>query len=164
VASGSLRHDLYYRLAVFSVTLPPLRDRREDLPLLTRHFVRQFNRKHSADVEGAGPEVLALFDAYGWPGNVRELRNVLERAVILARAGWIEPAHLPPFLRRPAAAATDAISIPAGATAAEAERLLVVATLERVGGNKTEAARRLGVDVKTIRNKLRSWQQNGDGP
>jgi len=162
VASGRLRHDLYYRLAVFTLALPPLRERRDDVPLLTQHFVRQFNRKHGADVEGASMSTLALFEGYGWPGNVRELRNVLERAVILARSGWIEPTHLPAFLQRPAADAGDAVVIPAGATAAEAERLLVLATLERVGGNKAEAARRLGLDVKTIRNKLRAWQQDGD--
>ena len=162
IATGRLRHDLYYRLNVFTLALPPLRARRGDVPLLTQHFVRQFNRKHGADVEGASASTLALLEGYGWPGNVRELRNVLERAVILARTGWIEPTHLPAFLQRPAADAGDAVVIPAGATAAEAERLLVLATLERVGGNKAEAARRLGFDVKTIRNKLRAWQHDGD--
>jgi DNA-binding NtrC family response regulator len=162
VAGGRLRHDLYYRLAVFTVVLPPLRERGEDVSLLTQHFVRQFNRKHGAEVEGASPATFALFEDYRWPGNVRELRNVVERAVILARAGWIEPTHLPPFLQRPTAGAAGAVIIPAGATAAEAERLVVLATLERAGGNKAEAARRLGIDVKTIRNKLRAWQHDED--
>ena len=161
VESGVLRRDLFYRLNVFTVPLPPLREREGDVPLLAQHFVRQFNAKHGTRVEGIGPEAERVMRGYGWPGNVRELRNVIERAVILARTGWIEAHHLPPFLPGAAAAGDDGIVIPAGATAAEAERVLILETLKRVGNNKAEAARHLGMDVKTIRNKLKAY---GVGP
>ncbi len=161
VELGVLRRDLFYRLNVFTVPLPPLREREGDVLLLAQHFVLQFNAKHGARVEGLGPETERTMRGYGWPGNVRELRNVIERAVILARTGWIETNHLPPFLLGAGIEAGDGIVIPAGATAAEAERLLILETLKRVGNNKAEAARQLGMDVKTIRNKLKAY---GIGP
>ncbi|OYW07140.1 MAG: hypothetical protein B7X11_00445 [Acidobacteria bacterium 37-65-4] len=160
VREGRLRADLFYRLNVFTVFLPPLRDRAEDLPLLAQHFVGQFNRRHGTTVEGPGPVALELLRGYRWPGNVRELRNVMERAVILAGAGWIEAAHLPPYLRKPSAGA--GLDLHPGLTLAEAERLLIIETLKATGRNKAEAARRLGVDVKTLRKKLRSGE--GDLP
>jgi len=115
-------------------------------------------------VEGLGREAERAIRSYDWPGNVRELRNVVERAIILARSGWIEANHLPPFLQRPIPGVADAIVIPAGATAAEAERTLILETLARVGNNKARAARDLGMDVKTIRNKLKAYGiRTGDG-
>ena len=163
VELGLLRRDLYYRLNVFTLALPPLREREGDVVLLAQHFVLQFNAKHGARVEGLGREAERSLRSYAWPGNVRELRNVIERAVILAREGWIEPQHLPPFLPGAGAAGDDGIVIPAGATAAEAERVLVLETLKRAGNNKAEAARQLGVDVKTIRNKLKAYGADPDG-
>jgi DNA-binding NtrC family response regulator len=163
IASGHLRQDLYYRLNVFTVAMPSLRERVEDLPLLVQHFVGLFDKKHGASVEGARAEVLSLMEAYPWPGNVRELRNVVERAVILAREGWIEAHHLPPYLRRPSPSPVRGLVIPSGATLAEAEKRLILAALEETGNNKAEAARRLGLDVKTIRNKLKSYGMEGDG-
>ena len=157
VERGTLRRDLYYRLNVFTLALPALRERDTDVLLLAQHFVHHFNAKHDTSVEGLGSEAERVVRSYEWPGNVRELRNVVERAVILARSGWIESNHLPPFLQRPAPDAAGAIVIPAGATAAEAERLLVLETLARVGNNKARAARELGMDVKTIRNKLKAY-------
>ena len=157
IAGKRLRQDLYYRLNVFTVALPPLRERGEDVPLLTQHFILRFNDKHGLEVRGAAPEVLERLAAFGWPGNVRELRNVVERAVILARDGWIEPPHLPPYLRRGAPAPGGSITVPAGATAAEAEKILILETLKRVDQNKSRAARELGLDVKTIRSKLKSY-------
>jgi DNA-binding NtrC family response regulator len=157
VEQGILRRDLFYRLNVFMITLPPLREREGDVALLTQHFVRQFNAKHGTTVEGIAGDSERLMRDYGWPGNVRELRNVIERAVILARSGWIEPHHLPPFLQGPAGEAAGAIVIRPGATAAEAERVLILETLRRAGNNKAEAARQLGIDVKTIRNKLKAY-------
>ena len=157
VELGILRRDLYYRLNVFTVPLPPLRARGDDMLLLAQHFVREFNAKHGASVEGLGREAERMMRGYAWPGNVRELRNVIERAVILARSGWIEGHHLPPFFPAARQESEDAIVIPAGATAAEAERVLILETLKRVGNNKAEAARQLGMDVKTIRNKLKSY-------
>ena len=159
VEGGRLRRDLYYRLNVFHIALPPLRDRGDDVILLAHHFLRVFNDKHGMDVRGFDDGARELLRGFTWPGNVRELRNLVERAVILAGRGWIEPAHLPPDLRRPSSAPGEIVAVPVDATVAEAERLLILDTLERVGHNKAEAARRLGVDVKTIRNKLRQYRR-----
>jgi len=157
IKDGSLRQDLFYRLNVFTIRLPALRDRRSDIPLLAHYFVTEFSKKHDAGVEGLREETLAILKEYAWPGNVRELRNVMERAVILARGEWIEPQHLPPYIQNPSADATSKIVLPANVTAAEAEKELILRTLERTGYNKAEAARQLEVDVKTIRNKLKAY-------
>ena len=157
VKAGRLREDLFYRLNVFTVELPPLRERLEDVPLLAQFFIAKFNEKHRVEVEGVGAGALELMVEYHWPGNVRELRNIVERAMILAREGWIESVHLPPFLRDGSMARGARIVLPADVTAQEAERIVILETLEQCKNNKSRAARRLGVDVKTIRNKLRSY-------
>jgi DNA-binding NtrC family response regulator len=157
VADGRLREDLLYRLNVFEIVLPPLRERLKDIPLLVRHFLKGFNAKHGASVEGLRATTLDVLAAWHWPGNVRELRNVIERAVVVVRDGWVEPAHLPPYVRRPTPGGARPIILPPNSTLADAERFLVLETLERSNQNKAEAARRLGLDVKTIRNKLRQW-------
>ncbi|HEY0931295.1 MAG TPA: sigma-54 dependent transcriptional regulator [Gemmatimonas sp.] len=160
VNDGQLRSDLMYRLNVFSIVLPPLRDRVEDIPLLTRHFIHLFNQKHGADVQAMRETAVERLQAWHWPGNVRELRNVIERSVVIAKHGWIEPSHLPPHIGT-SRTMSQALELPAHTTLAEAERLLIRTTLERTGNNKAEAARQLGLDVKTIRNKLRSWALDG---
>ncbi len=157
VAAGQLREDLYYRLNVFTLPLPPLRARLDDLPLLVQHLLAQFNRKHGTEVEGLRQETLELLSGYGWPGNVRELRNLVERAVVLAKRGWIEPSHLPPYLREAGSSPSETVELPVGISVAEAEKQLILRTLEQTGNNKAEAARRLGLDVKTVRNKLKSY-------
>jgi DNA-binding NtrC family response regulator len=157
VENGQLREDLFYRLNVFTIPLPSLRERKGDIPLLAHHFVREFNLKHGARIEGLRDEVVELLKNYSWPGNVRELRNVMERAVILARSHWIESSHLPAYIVKPGAGTTGRIVLPAGVTAAEAERELILQTLANAGQNKAEAARQLGIDVKTIRNKLKFY-------
>jgi DNA-binding NtrC family response regulator len=157
VANGRLRTDLLYRLNVFEIVLPPLRDRAEDIPLLVRHFLRVFNAKHGAAVQGARASTLERLAAWHWPGNVRELRNVMERAVVLARAGVIEASHLPPYLVAASPGSERPIELPPRTTMAEAERVLILETLERAGNNKAEAARQLGLDVKTIRTRLKVW-------
>ncbi|MCZ6750293.1 MAG: sigma 54-interacting transcriptional regulator, partial [Acidobacteria bacterium] len=154
---GRLRDDLYYRLNVFTVALPLLRERKEDIPHLVRHFIREGNRKHQGSVEGLRPEVLERLQNYSWPGNVRELKNLMERAVILSKGRWIELAHLPAYVRNPADDPGLGITVPPGASAAEAEKELILRTLEKTGNNKAAAARQLGLDVKTIRNKLKSY-------
>ncbi len=159
VKEGRLREDLLYRLNVFTVRVPPLRDHEEDIPLLAQHFLRECNQRHGCSVEGLREEATALLQAYKWPGNVRELRNVVERATIVARSGWIESAHLPPYLREGAAEKPgDRVVLPLGITAAEAEKRLILRTLEAVDHNKAAAARQLGLDVKTIRNKLKAYE------
>ncbi|MDB4891474.1 MAG: sigma-54-dependent Fis family transcriptional regulator [Gemmatimonadetes bacterium] len=157
IRDGRLREDLYYRLNVFEVLLPPLRERIEDIAVLVQHFVREFSRKHKLDVDGVGDAAREQLERHSWPGNVRELRNVIERATIVARSGWIEPRHLPPYLQMLKHGSEPTLTVPAGTTLAEAERLLILGTLERVGNNKAEAARQLGLDVKTIRNKLKTY-------
>src|SRR5438034_2769511 len=99
IEEGHLREDLYYRLAVLTIGLPPLRDRPEDVPLLAQHFVTEFNRKHNTAIEGISDEASLLLKTYHWPGNVRELRNVIERATVLAKGEWISETVLPPYVR-----------------------------------------------------------------
>ncbi len=157
VLNGRLREDLFYRLNVFTLVLPPLRERRGDIELLAQHFVREFNAKHRAQVRGVREETLELLERYGWPGNVRELKNIMERAVILAKDKWIERSHLPAYLLGTQPASGHKISLPSGITAAEVEKELILRTLEATGYNKAETARRLGIDVKTVRNKLKAY-------
>jgi DNA-binding NtrC family response regulator len=157
VENGRLREDLFYRLNVFTVALPPLRERRTDIPLLAQSFIREFNQKHNARVEALRKEAQELLIAYSWPGNVRELRNIMERAVILAKGEWIEVSHLPAYLLNSRTEVAAKIVLPPGVTAADAEKELILRTLRRTGNNKAEAARQLGLDVKTIRNKLKSY-------
>src|SRR2546428_6136086 len=101
IEDGKLREDLYYRLNVVPITLPPLRDRGEDIPLLVQHFIKEFNIKHRLKIEGATDESMAMLKAYSFPGNVRELRNIVERSVVLAKSDWIEEKDLPPYIRDP---------------------------------------------------------------
>jgi DNA-binding NtrC family response regulator len=158
IENGKLREDLFYRLNVFTIALPPLRERKGDIPLLTQAFITEFNAKHRSDVKACKNETLELLRSYSWPGNVRELRNILERAVILAKGPWIEPSHLPAYvLGVQAADAVEKMVLPVGVTAAEVEKELILRTLKSTGNNKAEAARQLGLDVKTIRNKLKTY-------
>lgn len=155
IRDGRLREDLYYRLGVFELTLPPLRERPGDVKLLARYFIRHFATKHELAVDTVAADVWELLESHSWPGNVRELRNVMERAVILAGSGRIERGHLPAFLQSLTGGVASTITLPLGTTWAEAEQELILRTLERVGNNKAEAARQLGLDVKTVRNKLK---------
>ncbi len=157
VQEGRLREDLYYRLNVFTIALPPLRERSGDVVILAQHFINDFNRKHKLNVEGVREDTIMILKAYPWPGNVRELRNIIERAVILRKEGWIDPAHLPPYVSSPQDGPGSKIVLHSGNTLAEMERSILVRTLKDTGHNKAEAARRLGVDVKTIRNRLKAY-------
>jgi DNA-binding NtrC family response regulator len=154
IEKGKLREDLYYRLNVFGLRTPPLRERKEDIELLALYFLRQANQKHGTEVEAIRSGTLKMLMDYPWPGNVRELKNVIERAAILAHSRWIETVHLPPYVQDPVLASASAAP---SFTAAEAEKQLILKTLKEVGNKKSEAARRLGLDVKTIRNKLKSY-------
>jgi DNA-binding NtrC family response regulator len=157
IEDGKLRDDLYYRLNVVPMLLPPLRDRREDIPLLVQHFISEFNKKHELNIEGATDEAMALLRTYPWPGNVRELRNIIERSVVLTKGEWVEENNLPPYIRNPELRADKLVFSVGETTVADAERELILKTLEHAGQNKAEAARQLGVDVKTIYNKLKSY-------
>ncbi len=179
VKGGHLREDLFYRLNVFHIHLPPLRERQEDIQPIAEALLGDLNRKHDCRVTEIAPSVLEALQRHNWPGNVRELRNVLERAVILAAEGAIERRHLPAFLQaqRPAttaAAAPAASAVPAvpaappqddgdavkfqiGTTVEEAEKGLILRTLEHTRNNKTRAAEILGISLKTLHNKLKEY-------
>jgi DNA-binding NtrC family response regulator len=155
VKAGKLREDLYYRLNVFAFRLPPLRERKEDLPLLIQAFINEFNQRNQKNVAGVDHEAMRLLEHYNWPGNVRELRNVIERATILAAGPFIEPKHLPPVLaEEPAPPQQPQLALSPGTTVEEAERRLILMTLEHTRDNKTRAAEILGISLKTLHNKL----------
>jgi DNA-binding NtrC family response regulator len=163
IRDNKLREDLYYRLNVFTIDLPPLRDRKVDLPLLMQAFIDEFNARDRRQVKAVAPEAMHLLEQYDWPGNVRELRNVVERAIILAKGEFIEPSHLPPLgatVASPRAPeGSTAVTISPGMTVDEAEQKLIVATLDASGGNKTRAAEMLGISLKTLHNKLNRMKQ-----
>ncbi len=155
VRNGKLREDLYYRLNVFSLRLPPLRERREDLSLLIQAFITEFNTRNQKAIAGVDHEAMAMLEQYGWPGNVRELRNVIERATILSTGPFIEARHLPPTLHdEPQASDKPQVALSPGTTVEEAERRLIMMTLEHTRHNKTRAAEILGISLKTLHNKL----------
>jgi DNA-binding NtrC family response regulator len=156
VKQGKLREDLFYRLNVFAIRLPPLRDRKEDIPLLAQAFVKEFSTRNARTVAGVSERTMLTLEQYHWPGNVRELRNVIERATIVARADMIEPEDLPQLspAAPPAAASSTGTTLAAGITVDEAERRLIEVTLTHTGGNKTRAAEMLGISLKTLHNKL----------
>jgi DNA-binding NtrC family response regulator len=160
VAKGELRQDLYFRLNVFHIHLPPLRERKEDIPLLVEHMLRDINAKHTRHIRGVNPEVLEMFAGYSWPGNVRELRNVLERAAIVSDRDLIGRTHLPAeFGHALATAGSDLTSLrfPLGTTVEAVERELILQTLASTN-NKTRAAELLGISLKTLHNKLKEYE------
>jgi DNA-binding NtrC family response regulator len=165
VAQGSLRPDLFYRLNVFNIAMPPLREHIEDLPVLAEAMLKEMNLKHGRRVCGVAASMLDRLMAFDWPGNARELRNVIERAVILCPDGApLDAGHLPPgfaMTQAPAAQSIGAGVVPVrvGSTVDEAERMLIVRTLEATGQNKTRAAEILGVSLKTLHNKLKEYSR-----
>ncbi len=165
VAQGHLRSDLFYRLNVFHIHMPPLREHLEDLPVMADAMVREMNQKHGRKVSGVGPAIMERMMSYDWPGNARELRNAIERAVILCADGSpLDASHLPPQFGQSQAAAiqltdTGIVPIRVGTTVDEAERQLILRTLEATGQNKTRAAEVLGISLKTLHNKLKEYSQ-----
>jgi len=160
VSSGHMRQDLYFRLNVFHINLPPLREHKEDIPLLAEHILRDINIKHSKTVKGVGAEVMDIFMSHTWPGNIRELRNVLERSAIMCERDLITRACLPgEFGRTQAKSPSDlgAIKFPVGTTVDAMERELILQTLAATGNNKTRAAELLGISLKTLHNKLKEY-------
>jgi DNA-binding NtrC family response regulator len=157
VQKGMLREDLYYRLNVVAIRLPPLRERREDLPLLIDAFIREFSAQNARSVAGVSPAAKRALEDYAWPGNVRELRNVIERATIMATGRLIDLHDLPP-IGRATPGSTGAGRLEPGMTVDEAERGLILLTLEHTGKNKTRAAELLGISLKTLHNKLNRFR------
>ena len=161
VNSGKLREDLFYRLNVFAIDLPPLRERREDIPLLVQMFLTEFNRTNAKGIRGVDQEAMYILERYPWPGNIRELRNVIERATILAESEFIEPRHLPPTLISRGEESLPTLTISPGTTVDEAERRLILLTLDHTRNNKTRAAEILGISLKTLHNKLNRMKEDG---
>lgn len=161
VARGELRNDLYYRLNVFNIHMPLLREHKEDVPGLVEFLLKDMNAKHGRRVGAVSEAVLNLFQGYSWPGNVRELRNTLERAVIVCEGSVVETKHLPPDFGRPMVRTSsedpDAVHLGVGTTVREGEKLLILKTLESTNNNKTRAAEILGISLKTLHNKLKEY-------
>ncbi len=161
MAEGRFREDLYYRLNVVQVTVPALRDRREDIPLLADHFLKLYTKKNHRLIKGFAPRALDLLMRYDWPGNVRELENVIERAVILTRGDTIAAAELPtPLQSHLRDDDRSALAVPEPATLRDAEKQMILKTLERTGGNRTHAARELGISRRTLQLKLKEYGIN----
>ena len=160
IDEGKFREDLYYRLNVIPVKLPPLRERMEDLPILADHFLKKHSRENGKNILSIAPETLTLLNKYQWRGNVRELENIIERSVLMCPGDTIEPAHL--FMEEsetaPATGNANALGNFRG-TIYQMERELIFKTLEETGNNKTKAAEVLGISIRTLRNKLNEYKE-----
>ena len=160
VQEGALREDLYYRVNVLTIPLPPLRRRSEDITLLAEAFMAEFNGKYERQVRGIDEAALKLLRDHAWPGNVRELRNVIERAVVSCQDGMITADSLPiaPLSAAPTEHA-NMVVLPVGTTLDDGEKQLILRTLQSVNNNKTRAAEILGTTPKTLHNKARRWRE-----
>jgi DNA-binding NtrC family response regulator len=155
VKAGKFREDLFYRLQVMPITLPPLRDRKGDVPLLASYFIDRYNREFKKRIRGLSSAALALVDQYSWPGNIRELRNAIERAMLLTTNDWIEPHDLTTLTRK---AAPAQFELPAdGVSLEEVERQLLTQALERTGGNQTQAAQLLRINRDQVRYRIEKF-------
>ncbi len=171
IETGRFRKDLYYRLAVVPISLPPLRERPSDIPTLVRHFIDKYNRRLNKRIEGMTDEALSLVQGYAWPGNIRELENLIERTLLFADGPRIDVADLPPHLRAPGMATPlpgpgPLLPPAAGETglkdivrqrAAELEKDLIARALEETGGNVTRAAKLLQISRKSLQTKMKEF-------
>jgi len=157
IKKGNFREDLYYRLNVITLKIPPLRERREDIPLLADYFLIKYSRENLKEIKGFSQEAMTLLQQYHWPGNVRELENVIERAVVLCQEEVIQPSHLPSHSKPQIKRNGSTISIPVGIAQREAEKEVILNTLKITGGNKTKAASILGISTRKIEYKLKEW-------
>jgi len=157
VAAGRFRQDLYYRLNVFPIHVPPLCERPEDIPGLARHFLRQLARESGREAPEITGEAMHLLAGYNWPGNVRELKNVMERAFIMGFGDKIEEGHIDGWLAGEKAETSGPVLRP-GMTIQDAEEILIRMTLERYGGHREKTAQALGISVRTLINRLREWK------
>jgi DNA-binding NtrC family response regulator len=161
--AGTFRDDLFFRLRVVEIWLPPLRERREDLPLLAQAFLREFASENQKSVSGYSSEAMDLLQRYSWPGNVRELRTAIEHAVVLCRGEKITPRDLPPSIRSAGVAPTPGVDSPRllardDMTVHEAEKQLIIRALKETNGNRTLAARKIGMSRRSLHRKLHSYQ------
>ncbi len=160
VEDGKFREDLYYRLKVVTLTLPPLRQRPDDIPLLVQHFLEQFNRELGRQVKGVQPSVLGALKRYPWPGNVRELRNLLESLVLFARGEEITLEDLPAEYRLPASVPSTSGGEWQPRPMDEIEKEAILKTLQYTGGHRAKAAQLLGIGLRTLQRKLKEYGEN----
>jgi DNA-binding NtrC family response regulator len=159
ISSGRFREDLYYRFSVIEIDMPPLRDRREDIPLLIDHFMTDLARRYGKQKQSFSEPAMKLMMAYDWPGNVRELRNIIERAIVTRTESVIDSDFLPSRITN-SKPFENTITIPVGTSFSEAERILILQTLESVNNNQSKAAKILGLSRKTLHNKLKIFKLN----
>jgi DNA-binding NtrC family response regulator len=162
--AGKFRQDLYYRLKVVTVVVPPLRERKEDIPALIDAFIADFNRRNDGKIQGISPQALKVIMEYDWPGNIRELKNAVESAAILATGETIGLEGLPEVHSKApqVVASRTSVTIPIGSSIAHAERELIAATLRHYA-TKREAARALGLGLRTLYTKLKVYRLSDDG-
>jgi two-component system, NtrC family, response regulator HydG len=162
VKEGRFREDLFYRLNVVPISLPPLRERKEDIPSLAAHFFAFYREKNKKELRDLSGKALDLLIRYDWPGNIRELENCIERAVIMARGEVIAPADLPPAIQALSTGVKESggLALPSGISLQEVEKTLILKTLEDTGGNRTRAAEILGINRRTLQNKLKEYGIN----
>jgi DNA-binding NtrC family response regulator len=163
VRLGTFREDLLYRLNVITIELPPLRRRKDDIPLLAQHLVAQLAERHERPARLLSPAAIEALQSNAWPGNVRELRNVIERAVIICSGEVIERHHLAPYPleQRARSRGEDTLTLPVGTPIEEVERRMILCTLQKTDNNKTRAAELLQISLKTLHNKLRHYREHG---
>ncbi len=154
VKDGQFREDLYWRLNVITLQIPPLRERREDIPNLVQHFINRFSRKNEKEMKGLESKAMEVLLGYGWPGNVRELENVIERSVVLDRDGIIGTDDLPAQIQSASIPAMESVTIPLGTPLEEVERILMEETLKRTKGDKGLASKLLGISTRTLYRKM----------
>ncbi|HJU10442.1 MAG TPA: sigma-54 dependent transcriptional regulator [Candidatus Binataceae bacterium] len=157
IKEGRFREDLYYRLNVFAIELPPLCERAEDIPGLVDHFMHELKQPEGKNITGVDTECLEVFKSYRWPGNVRQLRNVIERGLIVSRGPLISIADLPPDMKR-TTGSSSSFELRLGMSLDEVERELIMRTIDFTGGNKSRAAEVLGISLKTLYNRLERYQ------
>ena len=161
IKAGRFREDLYYRINVVTLVVPPMRERREDILLLADFFLKQYAEKNNRPIKGFTPRAVDLLMRYDWPGNVRELENVVERAVIMARGDMITPLEFPNVLQDlDEEAKASPLALTTGRSLKEVEKVMILRTLEETGGNRTHAARILGISRRTLQLKLKEYGIN----
>jgi DNA-binding NtrC family response regulator len=163
VAAGTFREDLYYRLNVVAITLPPLRQRVDDIPMLIEHFLRQMNAKSSGPPKRVSPDVMRRLLNYTWPGNVRELFHAIERMMVLSDSDMLVEADLPDEILESGAGSATPRELPTGLTMDELEKLAIIKALDACDGNRTHAAQRLNISVRTLQRKLQQYEMEKPG-
>ncbi|HUT85084.1 MAG TPA: sigma 54-interacting transcriptional regulator, partial [Thermodesulfobacteriota bacterium] len=156
VQDGRFREDLYYRLNVVTITLPPLREKKEDIPFLIDHFIRKYNKENQTRIKGISSRALKYLHRYPWPGNIRELENCIESAMAFASGDSISPEHLPDYIKTPAFQENH-IFLKIGTPLKEVEKEVILKTLHAMGNSRTRAAKSLEIGVRTIHRKLHEY-------